>query len=150
MRHGNTGRKFGRESDHRQAMLRNLADALLQSGRIFTTLAKAKEIRKIAERLITLGKKGTLPAKRNALNILRTKEAFVKLFGEYAERFKDRNGGYTRVIKSATNRNGDNAPMAYIEYVTNEETKKVAGPKRRRRGRSKAEGKVTAEEAAAK
>lgn len=134
MRHGNSGRKFSLEPDVRKAMLRNISDSLVMNGRIKTTVTRAKEIRKIAEGLVTLAKKNTLHARREALSWLRTKEAFTRLFGEYAETFKTRNGGYTRITKCGV-RAGDNAPMAYIEFLidgTAAATKKE-GPKRKRR-----------------
>jgi large subunit ribosomal protein L17 len=135
MRHGNSGRKFSLEPDVRKAMLRNISDSLVANGRIKTTVTRAKEIRKIAEGLVTLAKKNTLHARREALSWLRTKEAFTRLFGEYAETFKTRNGGYTRITKCGV-RAGDNAPMAYIEFLidgTATTATKKEGPKRKRR-----------------
>jgi large subunit ribosomal protein L17 len=135
MRHGNSGRKFSLDPDVRKAMLRNISDSLIMNGRIKTTVTRAKEIRKIAENLVTLAKNGTLHARREALSWLRTKEAFTRLFGEYAETFKTRNGGYTRITKCGV-RVGDNAPMAYIEFISDDaatKTTKKEGPKRKRR-----------------
>jgi large subunit ribosomal protein L17 len=145
MRHNNSGRKFSLDPDVRKAMLRNISDSLIMNGRIKTTVTRAKEIRKIAENLVTLAKNGTLHARREALSWLRTKEAFTRLFGEYAETFKTRNGGYTRITKCGV-RAGDNAPMAYIEFISDNvagTTTKKDGPKRKRR-RSSSANKVAA------
>jgi large subunit ribosomal protein L17 len=158
MRHGKSGRKFSLESSERMAFFRNITDSLIVTGKIKTTVTRAKEIRKFAERMVTLAKEGTLASKRRALSFLRTKEAFVRLFGEYAERYKDRNGGYTRITKAGY-RVGDNAPMAYLEFITSGDTgtEKKAAPKRKRRrsGAKKAEGttketKVTKEKTTTK
>ncbi len=116
MRHRKTGRKLSRSSSHRQAMLRNMATSLLEHERIETTDAKAKELKRFADRMITLGKRGDLHARRQALSVLRSKEVTAKLFGDLAERFRDRPGGYTRVIKVG-NRVGDAAPISIIELV---------------------------------
>lgn len=120
MRHLKSGRKFGRTSAHRKAMFRNLVIALIRRERIRTTLAKAKELRSHVEKTITLGKKGTLHARRLAFAVVNEKDAFLKLFGTLSERYANRNGGYTRVIKIG-NRRGDDAPMAFIELVDREE-----------------------------
>jgi len=120
MRHLKSGRKFGRTSAHRKAMFRNLVIALIRRERIRTTLAKAKELRSHIEKTITLGKKGTLHARRQAFMVVNEKDAFLKLFGTLSERYANRNGGYTRVIKIG-NRRGDDAPMAFIELVDREE-----------------------------
>jgi len=120
MRHLKSGRKFGRTSAHRKALFRNLVIALIRRERIRTTLAKAKELRSHIEKTITLGKKGTLHARRLAFTVVNEKDAFLKLFGTLSERYANRNGGYTRVIKIG-NRRGDDAPMAYIELVDREE-----------------------------
>lgn len=116
MRHLKAGRKLGRTSAHRKALFRNLVTALIVRERIQTTLAKAKELRSKAEKTISLGKKGTLHARRLAFRTVQEKEALQKLFGPIAERFATRNGGYTRIIKIG-NRKGDDAPMAFIELV---------------------------------
>lgn len=137
MRHLKTGRKLGRTSAHRKALFRNLVTALIRRERIRTTLAKAKELRSHVEKTITLGKKGTLHAKRLARKVVLEKEAFSKLFGPLSERYATRNGGYTRIIKIG-NRRGDDAPMAFIELVDREEetkapaakTEKKAAPKK--------------------
>lgn len=128
MRHLKSGRKFGRTSAHRKALFRNLVIALIRRERIRTTLAKAKELRSHIEKTITLGKKGTLHARRLAFTVVNEKDAFLKLFGTLSERYANRNGGYTRVIKIG-NRRGDDAPMAYIELVDREEEVAEAKPK---------------------
>lgn len=119
MRHLKAGRKFGRTSAHRKALFRNLVEALIQRERISTTLAKAKELRGKVEKTITLGKKGTLHARRQAFKLAPQKETIRKVFGSLAERYANRPGGYTRIIKIGARR-GDNAPMAYIELVDRE------------------------------
>lgn len=116
MRHRNHGRKFQRSTAHRAALFQNLAIALFENGRIKTTDMKAKELRRYAERLITLGKKQTIAARRLAFGQLRHEAAVAKLFGELAERFKDRHGGYTRIMKVG-HRHGDAAPMSLIELI---------------------------------
>ncbi len=120
MRHRKSGVVLGRDSAHRKAMFRNMVTSLLDQERIQTTDAKAKELRRWADKMITLGKRGDLHARRNALKTLRSKEVAAKVFGELAERFKDRPGGYTRIIKLG-NRNGDAAPLSLIELVDREE-----------------------------
>jgi large subunit ribosomal protein L17 len=128
MRHLKSGRKFSRTSAHRKALFRNLVTALLENERIRTTLPKAKELRSKVEKTITLGKKGTLHARRRALRLVAERDILAKLFGPIAERYADRPGGYTRIIKLG-NRLGDDAPMAYIELVDREE--KVAEPEKK-------------------
>jgi large subunit ribosomal protein L17 len=120
MRHLKTGRRLGRTSAHRKALFRNLVTALIMRERIQTTLAKAKEMRSKFEKTITLGKKGTLHARRLAFKTVSQKEALQKLFGPLSERYADRKGGYTRIIKIG-NRRGDDAPMAFIELVDRDE-----------------------------
>lgn len=110
------GRKLGRKSAHRRAMMANIAASLIRHERIETTLPKAKELRPLAEQLVTLGKRGTLHAHRRAVQIIRDKGAVHKLFAELAPRFSARNGGYTRILKLGW-RHGDAAPMAAIEYL---------------------------------
>jgi len=127
MRHLKTGRKLGRSSAHRKALFRNLVTALIMRERIRTTLAKAKEMRSKIEKTITLGKKGTLHARRLALRTVSQKEALQKLFGLLSERYADRKGGYTRIIKIG-NRRGDDAPMAFIELVDREEEQAPVKP----------------------
>src|SRR6056300_1025967 len=116
MRHKLSHRKLNRTSSHRKAMFANMSSALIKHEQIRTTLAKAKELRPIVEKLITLGKKGSLHARRNAISRLAPDAYIDKLFGEVAKRYENRNGGYTRIIKDG-NRYGDSAPMAYIELV---------------------------------
>jgi large subunit ribosomal protein L17 len=120
MNHRKTGRKLGRTSAHRKALFRNMVTSLLEHEQIRTTDAKAKELRGVAERMITLGKRGTLHARRQALRTIRSKDVTSKLFEELASRYADRPGGYTRVIKLGQ-RPGDAAPMAIIELVDREE-----------------------------
>ncbi len=119
MRHRCEGRKFGREADHRKAMMKNLVISLFQHGQIETTQAKAKEMRGLAERAITYGKNGSLHHKRLAFTILHDHLLVKKLFEEIAPKFADRNGGYTRIIKTRFRR-GDCAPMAIIQLVEGE------------------------------
>ena len=116
MRHKLSHRKLNRTSSHRKAMFANMSAALIKHEQIRTTLAKAKELRPIVEKLITLGKKGSLHARRHAISRLAPDAYIDKLFGEVAKRYENRNGGYTRIIKDG-NRYGDSAPMAYIELV---------------------------------
>jgi large subunit ribosomal protein L17 len=116
MRHGNKNRKLGVTASHRKAMFANMVVALVENEQITTTLPKAKDLRPIAESLITLGKKGGLANRRRALSILRDEEAVKKLFSTLAERYKARQGGYTRVVKAGF-RYGDAAAMAMIEFV---------------------------------
>ncbi len=117
MRHGVDGRKFGRNTSHRVAMLKNLANNLIQQEQIVTTIEKAKETRRVAERLITLAKRDTLNARRLAFARTRDEAVVAKLFGELTERYKARAGGYTRIVKVSERRWGDAAKMAMIELV---------------------------------
>ena len=123
MRHGVAGRKLGVTSSHRLAMFRNMAHALLKHEQITTTLPKAKELRPVAEKLITLGKRGGLHAKRQAFDQLRDETIVGKLFDALATRYKTRSGGYTRVLKAGM-RYGDAADMAVIELVDRDVTAK--------------------------
>ncbi|CDG40072.1 MULTISPECIES: 50S ribosomal protein L17 [Asaia] len=116
MRHGVAGRKLNVTSTHRAAMFRNMAVAIIKHEQITTTLPKAKEIRPIVEKLITLGKRGTLHARRQAFAQLRDETIVTKLFSTIAERYQGRSGGYTRVLKAGV-RYGDNADMAVVEMV---------------------------------
>ena len=116
MRHGMSGRKLNRTSSHRKAMFSNMVTSLLDHEQITTTLPKAKELRRIADKMITLGKRGDLHARRQALSVIKDTEVVGKLFSSLAERYKERNGGYTRVLK-AGNRYGECAPMAGVELV---------------------------------
>jgi len=126
MNHRKSGRKLGRTSAHRKALLRNMVTSLLEHEQIRTTDAKAKELRGVAERMITLGKKGTLHARRQALRTIRSKDVASKVFGELADRYRERPGGYTRVIKLGQ-RVGDAAPMAIIELVDRQPAEESAG-----------------------
>ena len=116
MRHLKAGRKLGRSSSHRKAMLRNMVTSLIEHGKITTTDAKAKEVRRYAERMITLGKQQTVSARRRARRFIRTDAALARLFGEIAPRFASRQGGYTRIIKLGVRR-GDAAPISMIELT---------------------------------
>ncbi|MBM3117709.1 50S ribosomal protein L17 [Jeongeupia naejangsanensis] len=124
MRHGNGNRKLNRTSSHRQALLRNLANALLRHEVIKTTLPKAKELRRVAEPLITLGKKPSLANRRLAFDRTRDREMVVKLFDVLGPRYANRNGGYLRILKCGF-RDGDNAPMAFVELVDRPEEAEV-------------------------
>lgn len=117
MRHRKKGRQLGRQTKHRRALFRNLVTSLLDHERIETTEAKAKELRGFADRMITLGKEGTLPARRRALGFLQSKAVVSKLFSDVAGRFKDRSGGYTRIIKTRR-RIGDGGELVAIELVS--------------------------------
>jgi large subunit ribosomal protein L17 len=117
MRHGVDGRQFGRNTSHRVAMLKNLANNLIIQEQIITTIEKAKETRRVAERLITLAKRDTLNTRRLAFARTRNKEVVAKLFDDLIGRYKDRSGGYTRIVKVSETRWGDGARMAMIEMV---------------------------------
>jgi large subunit ribosomal protein L17 len=119
VRHARTGKKLGRDSAHRKALYSNLAGALIEHGRIRTTVTKAKAVKPIAEQMITLGRRGDLHARRQATSFLRSRDVVHKLFAEVAPLFKDRPGGYTRIIKIGP-RPGDSAEMAYLELVDEE------------------------------
>ncbi|MCW2965059.1 MAG: ribosomal protein [Actinomycetia bacterium] len=119
MRHARAGKKLGRDSAHRKALYSNLAGALIEHGRIKTTVTKAKAVRPHVEHMITLGRRGDLHARRQATAFLRSRDVVHKLFADVAPLFKDRPGGYTRIIKIGT-RPGDSAEMAYIELVDDE------------------------------
>jgi len=123
MRHGMKGRKLGRKSQHRAAMFANLANALVKHEQISTTLPKAKDLRPIVEKLITLAKRGDLHARRQVLSAIKDKDITSKLLSTIAERYKTRQGGYLRVLKAGF-RYGDNAPMAIIEFVDRDVTAK--------------------------
>ena len=124
MRHKHGYRKLGRDSDHRLAMLRNLATSLITHERITTTLPRAKELRRVVEKMVTLGKKGSLHHRRQAASYLFQKDAVSKVFSDLAGRFKERPGGYTRIMKRGL-RVGDGAQMAIIEFVDFELKAKV-------------------------
>ena len=136
MRHLNAGRKLNRSASHRRALFRNLVTALLERERIKTTDAKAKETRRLTERMITLGKEGTLAARRRALTFVQSRAVVKKLFDDIAPRFKERNGGYTRIVKIGI-RHGDAAPVSIIELVTRAadlEAAKEGDKQKKRRG----------------
>jgi len=122
MRHRLAHRKLGRTSSHRRAMLRNMVTEFLDKERIITTLPKAKELRSVAEKMITLGKKEGLHARRQALSYIKRKEVVHKLFADVAPRFAERPGGYTRIMKLGI-RKGDNAELAILEMVGSQEKK---------------------------
>jgi len=126
MRHGKAGKKFGRTSAHRKAMFRNMVTSLLSHERIITTEVKAKEIGRLVEKMITLGKRGDLHARRQTVAFIRSNEVIKRLFSVYADRYESRQGGYTRVLKLEP-RPGDNAPMAIVELVD----RPIAEPKKK-------------------
>ena len=133
MGQGKFGSKLGRTTSHRKAMLRTMVTSLLKYEKIQTTDMKAKELKKVADKMITLGKRGDLHARRQAASYVRERGVVGKLFSEMSERYKDRAGGYTRIVKSGY-RAGDNAPMSIIEFVRNAEVekprKKASAPKK--------------------
>jgi large subunit ribosomal protein L17 len=120
MRHKKAGRKLNRNAAHRKAMMRNIVTSLLEHERIVTTVPKAKEARRMADKMITLGKRGDLHARRQAMAYVRSKSIVAKLFDELSSQFSERQGGYTRIIRTG-NRSGDAAPMAILELVGYEE-----------------------------
>jgi len=126
MRHRQAGRKLNRTSSHRKSLFKNMSQALIKHEQIITTLPKAKELKSVVEKLITLGKNGSMHCRRLAFNQLRDKEIVAKLFDKIATRYADRRGGYTRVLKAGF-RYGDSAPMAVIELVDRDESAKGAG-----------------------
>ncbi len=123
MRHNKAGRTLGRNTPHRTAMMRNMVTSLLEHDRITTTDARAKELRKLAEKMITLGKRGDLHARRQVLSVVRDRKVVAKLFDQVAPRYSERPGGYTRIIKIGQ-RPGDNASLSIIELVEEEFTPK--------------------------
>lgn len=125
MRHMKEGRKLRRTASHRKALLRNMVSSLFEFEKIETTDAKAKELRKVADKMITWGKRGDLHARRLTLRVISNKNVVHKLFSDIAPRFKERNGGYTRIIKTGR-RKGDNAPLSIIELIPQEEKKAPA------------------------
>ena len=120
MRHLKAGNRLGVTTAHRLAMMRNMVTSIIEKGQITCTLARAKEVRTPLEKMIGLGKRGTLHSRRQALRFVKSKEAMVQLFGNLAERYKDRNGGYCRIIKLGKNRLGDNSEMAIIQLLESE------------------------------
>ena len=163
MRHRKDHRRLGRKSEHRRALLRNLVTALFQYERIETTVAKAKETRRVAERMITFGKKGDLAARRHVASYLLKPEVVAKLFATIAPWYAERNGGYTRITRIGR-RLGDAGEMAYLELVKSDEQKEQdranrqaiaeakalaeSGEKPEKKSKKKAESKAEAEEAA--
>ena len=127
MRHHRAGKKLGRDSAHRKSLYANLACALVEHGRIKTTVTKAKAVKPFAEQMITLGKRGDLSARRQAIAELRSQDAVHKLFAEVAPRFAERPGGYTRIVKIGP-RQGDAAEMAYLELVDYEPAQPALAP----------------------
>jgi large subunit ribosomal protein L17 len=146
MRHAIAQRKLGRSTGHRKALLRNMMNALVRSERIETTVAKAKEVRRLAERLITLGKKDTTPARRRVFSMLSDKKNTAKIFATLASRFAGREGGYTRILRTGY-RVGDGAEMAILEYLPTEEktakTKKGKKKKKAEKEKEKPAAKTT-------
>ena len=140
MRHLKAGNRLGVTPAHRLAMMRNMVTSIIENGQITCTLARAKEVRKPLEKMIGLGKRATLHSRRQALRFVKSKEAMVQLFGDLAERYKDRNGGYCRIIKLGKNRLGDNSEMAIIQLLGSEgdtlselKTQKVAKKKQKKK-----------------
>ncbi len=125
MRHMKEGRKLRRTASHRKALLRNMVSSLFEFEKIETTDAKAKELKKVADKMITWGKRGDLHARRLTLRVISNRKVVQKLFSDIAPRFKERNGGYTRIIKTGR-RKGDNAPLSIIELIPQEEKKAPA------------------------
>ena len=123
MRHLKAGNRLGVTTAHRLAMMRNMVTSIIENGQIICTLARAKEVRKPLDKMIGLGKRGTLHSRRQALRFVKSKEAMTQLFGDLAERYKDRNGGYCRIIKLGKNRLGDNSEMAIIQLLGSEKDK---------------------------
>ena len=141
MRHLKAGNRLGVTTAHRLAMMRNMVTSIIENGQITCTLARAKEVRKPLEKMIGLGKRGTLHSRRQALRFVKSKEAMAQLFGDLAERYKDRNGGYCRIIKLGKNRLGDNSEMAIIQLLGSEgdklselKTQKGAKKKQKKKG----------------
>jgi len=142
MRHHRAGKKLGRDSAHRKALYSNLAGALIEHGRIRTTEAKAKAVKPIAEQMITLGRKGGIHARRQALAYLRSQDVVHKLFSDVGPRFAERPGGYSRIVKLGP-RQGDSAAMVYLELVDHQPAGEEPAPaavSRRRRARAAAAG----------
>ena len=135
MRHRRSGRKLGRDASHRKALYANLTSALIEHGRIKTTAAKAKEVKPVAEQMITLGRRGGVPARRRALKYLRSQDVVHKLFSDVGPRFADRPGGYSRIVRLGP-RQGDAAEMVYLElvdYVPPEASAPAPRPRRQER-----------------
>ncbi len=131
MRHRRRTRRLGRTTPHRQAMMRNMVASLFQHGRIITTDTRAKELRRLADKMVTLAKDGSLHARRQALSVIRDRDIVAKLFEELKQNFISRNGGYTRIIKIGPRR-GDSALMSYVELVT----ESLERPKKKKKGKA--------------
>jgi large subunit ribosomal protein L17 len=144
VRHHRSGRKLGRDASHRKALYANLTGALIEHGRIKTTVAKAKEVRPVAEQMITLGRRGGVHSRREALKFLRSQDVVHKLFSDVGPRFKDREGGYSRIVRIGP-RLGDAAEMAYLELV--DFTPEAPAPRRRRRREEEVEEEPQAQPA---
>ena len=146
MRHARSGKKLGRDSAHRKALYSNLAGALIEHGRIKTTVTKAKAVKPFAEQMITLGRRGDLHARRQAMAALRSQEVVHQLFADVGPRFKDRPGGYSRIVRIGP-RPGDAAEMAYLELVdfSAEEQAEEKAERRRLRLRRREEADLAAE-----
>jgi large subunit ribosomal protein L17 len=140
MRNLKSGRKLGRTTSHRIAMLRNMVTSLIEHDKIRTTDTKAKELRRLADRMISLGKRGDLHARRHAMRVIRDKTVAKKLFDEVAPRFKDVNGGYTRIVKVGR-RHGDNAPLSIIEFSAAGEKKEEVVKGKNKKEKKKKEKK---------
>ncbi|MBD3289958.1 50S ribosomal protein L17 [candidate division KSB1 bacterium] len=145
MRHRHSGRKLNRTTSHRKAMISNMATSLVEHKKIKTTVARAKEARRIIERLITFAKKGDLAARRQVLKIIRDKEAVKILFDEIAPQYEDRNGGYTRIVKLGQ-RLGDGASLAYLELVGFEGVRKEKKKKKEKEKEAETEQQPEASE----
>lgn len=130
MRHHVAGKKLGRTTAHREAMFRNMVTSLVLNDRVETTLPKAKELRRLADQMVTLAKDDTIYSRRRAMTVLRNRTAMHKLYTTLADRYKDRNGGYTRVLKLGR-RHGDDAKMAVVEYLTAEVKKRGHEPEQK-------------------
>lgn len=139
MRHLKANKKLGMDSSHRKAVLRNMVTSLIEHERIKTTDTRAKELRRIAERMVTLGKRGDLHALRQTMEVIRVKSVATKLFEDIAPRYKDINGGYTRIIKIG-HRHGDNAPLSIIEFTVQKQEEKKE-PKKETKKAPKKESK---------
>ena len=142
MRHLKANKKLGMDSSHRKAVLRNMVTSLIEHERIKTTDTRAKELRRIADRMVTLGKRGDLHALRQTMEVIRVKSVATKLFEDIAPRYKDINGGYTRIIKIG-HRHGDNAPLSIIEFTVQKQEEKKE-PKKEPKKAPKKESKKEA------
>ena len=140
MRHLKAGRKLNRTSAHRKALFRNLVTSLIEHEQVHTTDAKAKELRRVADRMITLAKRGSLHARRQALAYIRSRHVVAKLFDEVAPRFRERMGGYTRMVKLG-HRHGDAAPLSIIELTDRGDAAKAEAERKRERRRRRTEKK---------